>query len=766
MNSTWFWYPDESKAWLPGELVAGHGEEEMELRALDGSTVRIARSTAVPALESSVTDARENLVDLEELSEGAILHQLRLRYQKSQIYTNIGPILVSINPYRVLPIYSSATLAGYANGEQTSPHIFLTAAQTLNGLTSSLRNQSVIISGESGAGKTEATKLILQYLSETSGSASGVEQKVLQTNPILEAFGNAKTVRNNNSSRFGKWMEVHFSDSLTISGSSVSSYLLEKSRVVSQAKGERNYHVFYQLCEGAPADIRERYNIGRIEEYSYLSGGSVSVDGMSDGSEFSKVYRAMQALGFTLQESEEVWLLLAMILNLGELVFSTAETSAASEGSQIANRDRLTMIASQLEVDPSAFEQSLCFRSVNIVGEVSLIPLSPDQAREGRDALAKTVYNALFSWIVERLNRVLAPPKEGGLRIGILDIFGFEIFDHNLLEQFFINYANEKLQGTFTDFIFKVEQEEYKREGIDVSFVDFPDNASCLALIEGSQPGILQLIDEEAVMPKGSDDSLIEKMHAQFHRSLNHENYGIVRKAPERFCIHHYAGTVEYDSQGFVDKNKDKVHELTSKMLASTAVPILKAAFGEKKLDSIDEEEDNKRGGSRRNKKKNQSTLAGQFRTQLHDLVTNIGATDPHFVRCLKPNAQKKAEVLEEPMVLWQMKYSGLMEAVSVRKSGYPFRIPHSEFVSRYRVLRNILSGDGVNSSEVDGDAPAEKRASDLLALIASSSSEDTPFDYQVGGSKVFLRDNGRCVFVIVLVFPSSLYFHILLIFL
>jgi myosin heavy subunit len=424
---------------------------------------------------------------LEEFSEGAVLHQIRERYKRDSIYTFIGNILVSVNPFKHLAIYVNGILVKYKDRTKLpslEPHIFATASNAYNSLMTEGLDQSVVISGESGAGKTEATKLVLMYLGEVAGSASGVEQQIMLSNPILEAFGNSKTLRNNNSSRFGKWMEIQFDKSGKIIGAQIVNYLLEKSRVVGQATNERNYHSFFQMCAGVSADLREKFKIWSADQFSYLnSTGCLSIQGVNDAADFAEVLKAMEKLKFTKDETDQIVQILAAILHLGNLRIAAKEGDL--DASVITNKDQLGLVSSIVGLTPEALETAICFRSVTIRKEVQMIKLKLEQATDSRDSLAKALYGNMFDWIVKRVNDFLSSSAQKAPSIGVLDIFGFEVFDRNSFEQYCINFANEQLQAHFNDYIFKMEQEEYKAEEIDADQIVFIDNSETLTLIRG-----------------------------------------------------------------------------------------------------------------------------------------------------------------------------------------------------------------------------------------------------------------------------------------
>ncbi len=440
LKSSWVWLPHAKEAWVPVQLLDLLPGDRIDCRTSLDERFEINLSDEFRPVHPSSLIAIENLVNLEELSEGAILHNLRSRYEKNEIYTYISTIVLSINPYKLLPYYGPSTIEKYRDGlskrDQMAPHVYALADAAYKSLSIDSANQSVIISGESGAGKTESTKLVLQYLADVSGHDDLIEQQILESNPIVEAFGNAKTVRNNNSSRFGKWIEILFNEKSKIAGSKIFNYLLEKSRVVQQAKGERNYHIFYSLLEGASDEDRVRYCLKPAQEFAILNGGEcITVDGINDKDDYLEVIRAMEILNFPTTEIEGIFRVLAAILHIGNLKFvQSGEKSSVEPGPE------LEIAATMLLIKPELLEKSFCTRLLSVGGESITTFNSKQTAMEVRDALAKSLYDAIFNSLIERINLTLMNnmkeiPNEKKRLIGVLDIFGFECFDQNHWEQ-------------------------------------------------------------------------------------------------------------------------------------------------------------------------------------------------------------------------------------------------------------------------------------------------------------------------------------------
>lgn len=527
---------------------------------------------------------------LETLEPGVIVSTLDTRYQLDEIYTHIGAILVSVNPFKKLPIYSQNYLEKYgkdkADSETEKPHIFGVGRQAFRFLLQDAVSQAIVISGESGSGKTEATKFILQYLSHVAsqGSRADVDKEILASNPLLEAFGNAKTVCNNNSSRFGKWINLHFTRGGALMGANIQQYLLEKSRVVFQAPNERNFHVFYQLTRGADEATRRQFGIKSVVDYHYLSqSGCISVESIMDQDDWKATVASMSKLRFSAEDITHVIEVLMLVLTLGNIKFKEGDKQQGI----IENGEVLKQAASLLKVDAAALESALLTRKVAIRGddETKALVQSGLQATNARDALAKELYARLFDHLVTKINLPLRCEESKVFKdIGVLDIFGFEIFAENSLEQLFINYANETLQQYFNGFIFKQEQQEYKQDEIEVAYVDFVDNQPVLELIEGKK-GLLKFLDDELIAPNGSDASYLAKLLGQYGRK-GHPSFEWSKKQGA-FIVRHYAGEVQYSVVGFLEKNKDKLHESLQELCRSSSSAVIKGFFPEEEDEDL-----------------------------------------------------------------------------------------------------------------------------------------------------------------------------------
>ncbi|ELR24836.1 myosin head (motor domain) domain containing protein [Acanthamoeba castellanii str. Neff] len=677
------------------------------------------------------------MIKMKTLTQEKILRNLKTRYIQNLIYTNTGSILVSVNPFKQLPIYTKKAVKLYIGKSiiapelRPPPHIFATAEACYYQMRESLRNQSVVISGESGSGKTEATKLILQFLAARTSQHSEVEQKILESSPLLEAFGNAKTVRNNNSSRF--------------------------SRLVYQAPEERNYHIFYQLLAGASPEERERYKLKDLSSYWYLSqSGCTSVDEFDDSKMFKRIKIAMSSLEISQELQCTVFSVLSGILRLGNIQFK-----ADGDGSLVANREEVSAAAALFGINANELDKTLIIRTMHIRGQTIEIKMKPSEAIDTRDALAKAIYARLFDWLVTQINKAILK-EDICSSIGVLDIFGFENFKVNSFEQFCINFANEKLQQFFNLTIFKLEQEEYNAEKINWDSITFEDNQDCLDLIEGRPLGILSLLDEEVRFPKASDQTLLEKLNTNHKAS---KKYDVHLRSKTTFSVRHYAGEVSYLVTGFLDKNKDTLQEDIVSMLKKSSIKILVDLFTDEPEPEV-EATNRGRGrtstglaasappgpsgqrlsigpsgslGGSSTMRKGPPTVGAKFRRQLGELMATLSATQPHYVRCIKPNTLKVCDNFDDDMVLAQLRYSGMLETIRIRSYGYPFRYALPEFCERYKVVVSYTQRmtDSASRDEM------VQFARQILNKVTLPGFSGKPEDlWQIGMTKVFLKES------------------------
>ncbi|XP_010567855.1 PREDICTED: unconventional myosin-X-like [Haliaeetus leucocephalus] len=680
----------------------------------------LSREKVLPMHQTSI-DGVEDMSMLGDLHEAAILLNLHQRYQQGNIYTNIGSILASVNPYKPIPgLYSVDAIDLYRQHRlgELPPHIFATANECYCCLWKRHDSQCVLISGESGAGKTESTKLLLKFLSAMSQTSLGapaseksthVEEAILESSPILEAFGNAKTVYNNNSSRFGKFIQLHFSQHGHIQGGRVTDYLLEKNRVVHQNPGERNYHIFYALLAGVSGEQKESLSLSEPETYRYLNqSGCVTDENLNDVEMFSKVMTAMKVVDFSTEEIRDIFKLLSGTLHLGNIEFMTAG------GAQVTTKAVLNIASDLLGLDAFQLSEVLTQRSMILRGEEISSPLTVEQAADSRDSLSMALYSQCFSWLISKINTKIKG-KENFKSVGILDIFGFENFQVNRFEQFNINYANEKLQEYFNKHIFSLEQLEYNREGISWEAIDWMDNAECLDLIE-KKLGLLALVNEESRFPKGTDNTLLEKLHSQH---MSNHYYVKPRVTDHQFGIRHYAGEVLYDVRGFLEKNRDTFRDDILNMLKDSRLDFIYDLF--ERVCSRCSEETLKMGTQRR-----RPTVSSQFRDSLHSLMATLSTSNPFFIRCIKPNTEKAPHLFNPDVVLNQLRYSGMLETVKVRRAGFPIRRLFQDFLSRYKML---VKGPSFSDN-------SKAVCAGFLQTYDSSKKE-----WQLGKTKVFLKE-------------------------
>ncbi|XP_069473976.1 unconventional myosin-VIIb [Ambystoma mexicanum] len=700
--------------------------------------IRANNLSSVHSMHPSSAQGVEDMISLGDLNEAGIVHNLLIRHRERNIYTYTGSILVAVNPYQDLPLYTMEQIRLYMNKRigELPPHVFAIADNCFFNMKRKKRDQCCVISGESGAGKTESTKLILQFLASISGKHSWIEQQILEANPILEAFGNAKTIRNDNSSRFGKYIEIHFNHNQVIEGARIEQFLLEKSRVCRQAAEERNYHIFYCLLLGMSQEQKEKLNLGTPSEYNYLTmGGCTSCEGRSDAKDYTHIRAAMKILLFTESEQWEINQLLACILHLGNVKFEGIVHDNL-DCSDVLQSTHFSTAAKLLQVNPAEFQTGLTKHSMLIRGERVSMPLNTAQASDGRDALLKGIYGRLFVWIVNKINAaIFTPPSSDGknprLSIGLLDIFGFENFSTNSFEQLCINLANEHLQQFFVRHVFRLEQDEYKAEDISWKNIEFVDNQRTLEVIALRPMNLISLIDEESKFPKGTDATMINKLNDHHSRSSIYLPPKSVHDT--KFAINHFAGVVYYESQGFLEKNRDLLSSDLLLLIHSSANRFLKEIF------QVHSSPASLGPGSIRHLNANQPqkildtekhlpTLGSQFKQSLEKLMKILECCQPYFIRCMKPNDFKKPLLFDRSLCIRQLRYSGMMETIRIRKSGYPIRHTFQEFFLRYQVLLP-------RSATRNKDDPRQC----CIDIAERTIGKDE--DWKIGRTKIFLKD-------------------------
>lgn len=709
---SWFQLPNGN--WELGKILSISGTESV-ISLPEGKVLKVKSENLVSA-NPDILDGVDDLMQLSYLNEPSVLYNLHYRYKQDMIYTKAGPVLVAINPFKKVPLYGNYYIEAYKSKSIESPHVYAITDTAIREMIRDEVNQSIIISGESGAGKTETAKIAMQYLAALGGG-SGIEYEILKTNPILEAFGNAKTSRNDNSSRFGKLIEIHFSETGKISGANIQTFLLEKSRVVQCAEGERAYHIFYQLCVGAPPALREKLNLMSAKQYKYLRQSSCySINGVDDAEQFRIVVEALDIVHVSKEDQESVFAMLAAVLWLGNVSFTVIDNENHVE--PVADEGLIT-VAKLIGCDIGELKLALSTRKMRVGNDTIVQNLTLSQATDTRDALAKSIYACLFEWLVEQINKSLAVGKRRtGRSISILDIYGFESFDRNSFEQFCINYANERLQQHFNRHLFKLEQEEYIQDGIDWAKVDFEDNKDCLNLFEKKPLGLLSLLDEESTFPNGTDLTFANKLK----QHLN-SNPCFRGERDKSFTVSHYAGEVIYDTTGFLEKNRDLLH-LDSIELLSSCSCHLPQIFASNMLSQSNKPVVGplyKAGGADSQK----LSVATKFKGQLFQLMQRLESTTPHFIRCIKPNNFQSPGLYEQGLVLQQLRCCGVLEVVRISRSGFPTRMSHQKFARRYGflLLESVASQDPLSVS---------------VAILHQFNI--LPEMYQVGYTKLFFR--------------------------
>nr|XP_022903060.1 myosin-IB isoform X1 [Onthophagus taurus] len=654
-------------------------------------------------------------------NEDVFVNNLKKRFSENLIYTYIGPVVISVNPYKELNIYTTSVIKEYENKHffENSPHVFAVTDAAYTSLKEENIDQCILISGESGSGKTEASKKILQYIAEVTvhkGEVDRVKDKLLQSNPVLEAFGNAKTNRNDNSSRFGKYMDVQFNVLGDPVGGEILSYLLEKSRVIYQVAGERNFHIFYQLLSGGSDSELESLMLKRsTKEYHYLHDNeNAHVDSLDDKKGYDEVRKALNITEFSSEEQTSMFKIIASILHLGNVTFKEDENIT-----KVEKMTPIENISKLIECNVDKIVHALTHRTREARGDVVVSPLDKEMSIYARDALAKAVYDRLFSWLVSRLNDSLMTDDIRRIRVmGILDIYGFEVFQKNSFEQLCINFCNEKLQQLFIELTLRSEQEEYLKEGIEWQHVEYFDNKVICDLIEERHKGIIALMDEECLRPgEPTDKTLLAKMninlgghdHYLCHQRADIQTQKIMGR--DEFRLQHYAGPVTYSINSFIDKNNDLLFRDLKEAMAESKNSIVSRLFPESELNS----------------KKRPDTAITQFKNSLNNLMAILKTKEPSYVRCIKPNDYKKAGVFDIDLVKHQVKYLGLMENLRVRRAGFAYRRAYELFLKRYKCLSR--------ETWPNYRGPAKEGVQTLVACLGYDRDE-----YRMGKTKIFIR--------------------------
>lgn len=707
------WIEDSHLAWIDGEVTQITGQD-VHVHTTNGKKVVANISKVFPKDTEAPPAGVDDMTKLSYLHEPGVLQNLSTRYELNEIYTYTGNILIAVNPFQRLPhLYDTHMMEQYKGAAfgELSPHVFAIADVSYRQMINEGKSNSILVSGESGAGKTETTKMLMRYLAHLGGRSGvegrTVEQQVLESNPVLEAFGNAKTVRNNNSSRFGKFVEIQFDKSGRISGAAIRTYLLERSRVCQISDPERNYHCFYLLC-AAPSEERDKYKLGSPRLFHYLNQSNCyELDGVNDAHEYLATRRAMDIVGISEEEQEAIFRVVAAILHLGNIEFAKGKEIDSSVIKDEKSRFHLNTTAELLKCDAKSLEDALIKRVMVTPEEVITRTLDPEGALGSRDALAKTIYSRLFDWIVEKINSSIGQDPNSKSIIGVLDIYGFESFKQNSFEQFCINFTNEKLQQHFNQHVFKMEQEEYEKEKINWSYIEFVDNQDVLDLIEKKPGGIIALLDEACMFPKSTHETFAQKLYQTFAKNKRFIKPKLSRT---NFTISHYAGEVAYMADLFLDKNKDYVVAEHQDLLTASKCHFVAGLFP-----PLPEES---------SKSSKFSSIGTRFKQQLQSLMETLSSTEPHYIRCVKPNNVLKPAIFENANVIQQLRCGGVLEAIRISCAGYPTRRTFDEFLLRFGVLApEVLDGSY-------DDKVACKMILDKMGLQG----------YQLGKTKVFLR--------------------------
>ncbi|XP_068141058.1 myosin heavy chain, muscle isoform X37 [Drosophila tropicalis] len=727
------WVPDEKEGYLLGEIKATKGD--IVSVGLPGGETRDFKKDQLQQVNPPKYEKAEDMSNLTYLNDASVLHNLRQRYYNKLIYTYSGLFCVAINPYKRYPVYTNRCAKMYRGKRRNEvpPHIFAISDGAYVDMLTNHVNQSMLITGESGAGKTENTKKVIAYFAtvgastkkdESQKNKGSLEDQVVQTNPVLEAFGNAKTVRNDNSSRFGKFIRIHFGPTGKLAGADIETYLLEKARVISQQSLERSYHIFYQIMSGSVAGVKDMCFLSdNIYDYYNVSQGKVTVPNMDDGEEFQLADQAFDILGFTKQEKEDVYRITAAVMHMGGMKFKQRgrEEQAEQDGEEEGGR-----VSKLFGCDTAELYKNLLKPRIKVGNEFVTQGRNVQQVTNSIGALCKGVFDRLFKWLVKKCNETLDTQQKRQHFIGVLDIAGFEIFDYNGFEQLCINFTNEKLQQFFNHTMFVLEQEEYKREGIDWAFIDFGmDLLACIDLIEKPM-GILSILEEESMFPKATDQTFSEKLtNTHLGKSAPFQKPKPPKPGQQaaHFAIGHYAGVVAYNITGWLEKNKDPLNDTVVDQFKKSQNKLLIEIFADHAGQSGGGEQAK---GGRGKKGGGFATVSSAYKEQLNSLMTTLRSTQPHFVRCIIPNEMKQPGLVDAHLVMHQLTCNGVLEGIRICRKGFPNRMVYPDFKMRYKIMcPKQLQG-------VDKD----KKATDIIIKFI-----DLPEDqYRLGNTKVFFR--------------------------
>ncbi|XP_026492053.1 myosin heavy chain, muscle isoform X16 [Vanessa tameamea] len=732
------WVPDEKEGFVQGEIKATKGD--LVTVNLPGGETKDFKKDLVAQVNPPKYEKCEDMSNLTYLNDASVLYNLKQRYYHKLIYTYSGLFCVAINPYKRFPVYTfrCAKLYRGKRRSEVPPHIFAISDGAYVNMLTNHENQSMLITGESGAGKTENTKKVIAYFATvgaaqkkdpTQDKKGSLEDQVVQTNPVLEAFGNAKTVRNDNSSRFGKFIRIHFGPSGKLAGADIETYLLEKARVISQQALERSYHIFYQMMSGSVSGLKDMCLLSNdIYDYYIVSQGKTTIPNVDDGEECLLTDQAFDILGFTQEEKDNVYKITAAVMHMGCMKFKQRgrEEQAEADGTEDGEK-----VAKLLGVDCPDLYKNLLKPRIKVGNEFVTQGRNKDQVTNSVGALCKGMFDRLFKWLVKKCNETLDTKQKRQHFIGVLDIAGFEIFDYNGFEQLCINFTNEKLQQFFNHHMFVLEQEEYKKEGINWTFIDFGmDLLACIDLIEKPM-GILSILEEESMFPKATDQTFVEKLN---NNHLGKSAPYLKPKPPKpgcqaaHFAIGHYAGNVGYNITGWLEKNKDPLNDTVVDQFKKGANKLLVEIFADHPGQSGDAGAGGggKGAGGKRAKGSAFQTVSSLYREQLNNLMTTLRSTQPHFVRCIIPNELKQAGLIDSHLVMHQLTCNGVLEGIRICRKGFPNRMVYPDFKLRYMIL-----APAAMTAEKDPKEAARK----CLEAVQLD-----PESYRIGHTKVFFR--------------------------
>jgi len=729
------WVPDEKEGFALGEIKGTKGD--LVVVGLAGGEEKTFKKDQLQQVNPPKYEKAEDMSNLTYLNDASVLYNLRARYVHKLIYTYSGLFCVAINPYKRYPIYTNRVIKMYIGKRRNEvpPHIFCISDGAYMDMLTNHENQSMLITGESGAGKTENTKKVIAYFAnvgknkpkEGEVKKGNLEDQIVQTNPVLEAFGNAKTTRNDNSSRFGKFIRIHFGNSGKLAGADIETYLLEKARVISQQALERSYHIFYQIMSGRIEGLREMLLVGDdIYRFHFVSQGKTTIPSMDDGEEMGLTDDAFDVLGFTQEEKDNIYRITAAVMHLGEMKFKQRGREEQAEADGSAEGE---CVAKLLGVEPLPLYMNLMKPRIKVGNEFVTQGRNVNQVMYSVGAMAKAMFDRLFKWLVKRVNETLETGQKRVQFIGVLDIAGFEIFDFNGFEQLCINFTNEKLQQFFNHHMFVLEQEEYKKEGIDWVFMDFGmDLQACIELMEKPM-GVMSILEEESMFPKATDKTFSDKLN---NNHLGKSPCFVKPKPPKpgqqeaHFAIGHYAGTVPYNITGWLEKNKDPLNDTVVDQFKKGSNALIQTIFSDHPGQSGAPGGDAGGKGGRGKKGGGFSTVSSAYREQLNGLMKTLHATQPHFIRCIIPNEFKQSGVIDCHLVMHQLTCNGVLEGIRICRKGFPNRMIYPDFKHRYMILA---------PNEMKAEPDERKSAGLCLNAVQLD-----PELYRLGHTKVFFK--------------------------